>query len=111
MGAAQGSVHSLLCYESFRGILPNPDNTGTTLTAMGPCSRFRESVLLCFHPQQVRGLGAEAEEFFILGLVLFHPWNCLVVPGARLRLVPELPVCHGQEERVEALVLASEQLH
>src|SRR4051794_489650 len=35
------------------------------------------SVLLLFHPQQGRGLGAEADENLIFGLVLVHPCDGL----------------------------------
>ena len=51
----------------------------------------------------VDDLFAEADELLILGLVLLHPGQGLVVPGARLWLLPQLPVGHRQEKPVAAV--------
>src|SRR4051794_32299199 len=95
---------------------------GITIESLSPDQRTRTAnaawhsmpvrtalVLLLVDSQQSSGLGAESDEFLILGQILLHPCDGLVEPGARLFLVTELPVGHDQEESVEAKVLVGRQ--
>src|SRR5262245_50628986 len=76
---AVGTHRPLFVYTLLRFVLLDPEQ------------------LLCFRP--------EAAEFFILWRVLLHPLDGLVVPLAGVILVAELPVGHGEEERVEGAIV------
>jgi hypothetical protein len=73
-------------------------------------SYTNDSILLLFNPQQLGGFGPKAGEFFILGLVLFHPLNALVVALAGLVFIAPVPLSHGQEEPGRAVVALAKVL-
>src|SRR5262245_19369184 len=69
-----------------------------------------DSIPFVVNTQQLRGLGAEVTDFFVLRGVLLHPQDGPVVEFAGLVLVAQFQMCHGQEETVRSELRSSEQL-
>src|SRR5438552_2009934 len=111
-GNAATSAHSL-----SEGTLRAPALAAAFLRPWRPDQVLRPAVFLnnfgfrlVRNAQEIRGLGAEADQFVAWRLLLLHPGNGPVPAHAGLGSVALLLVGHGQEEGVIAHLPARQQL-
>ncbi len=73
------------------------------------CSFFAfRPIFLLVNPQYLGRVRPKTAEFLVVGLVLIHPFDGLVVPLAGFFLVAELFVAHCQKEPVETVAALAE---
>ena len=59
-------------------------------------------------PQELRDFNANTFQLLVFAFVLVDPLDTLVVPPPGFVRFPHLPVCHGQKEKVVAIVVGPE---
>src|SRR5271157_2878199 len=81
------------------GLLGGKDPAGRFLSVGELTNRSTSSLLA----PTFQRLPPQPAKFFVLGLVLFHPFHGLVIPLVGFTLVAKLPVSHAQNEPVVAV--------